>query len=123
MTEGKERRNFDRDAYSKKAPDEIVFRGFGEDAKTDPRVLYGDLLAIRSWRAVADLQQLAAIQAPTLVLYGEDESESQIAGCQKLASAMPNARAEGIANSGHMIPFEQPEALAEAVAGFLEELT
>jgi len=123
ITEGKERRNFDRGAYSPSTPDDIVFRGFGEDAKTDPRVLYADLLAMRSWSALSDLQQLAEIQAPTLVLYGEDESEGQIAGCKKLASIIPNARVEGIARAGHMIPLEQPAALADAVAGFLGELS
>ena len=100
-----------------------LFRGFGEDAKTDPRVLYGDLLAMRSWRALEDLASLAAIQAPTLVLYGEDESKSQIEGCEKLASLIPNARAQGIAKSGHMIPLEQPSALADAVTDFLGELS
>ena len=123
VTEGKQRRNFDRGAYAKDTPNEIVFRGFGEDAKTDPRVLYGDLLAMRGWRAVADLEPLAAIQAPTLVLYGADEGASQIEGCEKLASVIPNARAQGIANSGHMIPLEQPAALADAVASFLGELS
>jgi pimeloyl-ACP methyl ester carboxylesterase len=123
VTEGKQRRNFDRGAYAKETPNEIVFRGFGEDAKTDPRVLYGDLLAMRSWRAVADLEQLADIQAPTLVLYGEHEGASQIEGCEKLASVIPNARAQAIANSGHMIPLEQPAALADAVAMFLGELS
>lgn len=123
VTEGKQRRNFDRGAYSPGTANEIVFRGFGEDAKTDPRVLYGDLLAMRSWRAVSDLQQLASIQVPTLVLYGEDESEGQIAGCKKLASVIPNARAQGIADAGHMIPLEQPAALADAVTSFLGELS
>ena len=123
VTEGKARRNFDRGAYSEDTPNEIVFRGFGEDAKTDPRVLYGDLLAMRSWRAVGDLDRLAKIQAPTLVLYGEDESKDQIDGCQKLASVIPNARAQGIAKSGHMIALEQPGALAEAVSTFLGELS
>ena len=123
VTEGKQRRNFDRGAYSPNTPNEIVFRGFGEDAKTDPRVLYGDLLAMRAWRAVSDLQQLAAIQAPTLVLYGEDEDAGQIANCEKLASVIPNARAQGIASAGHMLPLEQPEALADAVASFLGELS
>jgi 3-oxoadipate enol-lactonase len=123
VTEGKARRNFARGAYSADTPNEIVFRGFGEDAKTDPRVLYGDLLAMRSWRALEDLASLAAIQAPTLVLYGEDESKSQIEGCEKLASLIPNARAQGIAKSGHMIPLEQPSALADAVTDFLGELS
>lgn len=123
VTEGKARRNFDRGAYSPGTPDEIVFRGFGEDAKTDPRVLYGDLLAMRSWRAVKDLQELAAIQAPTLVLYGEDEDASQIEGCEKLAAVIPNARAQGIAGAGHMIPLEQPAALADAIGSFLGELS
>jgi 3-oxoadipate enol-lactonase len=123
VTEGKARRNFERGAYSADTPNEVVFRGFGEEAKTDPRVLYGDLLAMRSWRAVEDLERLAAIQAPTLVLYGEDENGGQIAGCEKLASIIPNARAQGIAKSGHMIPLEQPAALADALTAFLGEVS
>ena len=57
------------------------------------------------------------------MLYGEDEDAGQIAHCEKLASVIPNARAQGIAGAGHMLPLEQPEALADAVASFLGELS
>lgn len=120
ITEGKERRQFRREAYAAGTAPEIMRRGFMEDMKTDPRATLGDLLAAREWQ-VED--QLAGIALPTLVIVGEEEAEFMRAQADLLADRIPNARKVEIAKAGHMIPLEQPDALAEAVRGFLDELT
>ena len=119
VTEGKERRIFRRDAYSPATPPEILRRGFMEDLKTDPRAGYGDLLACRDWN-VED--RLGEVQVPALVITGEDEIEPLRAQADLLAERLPQGRAVAVAKAGHMAPLEQADAVAEAVAGFLEEL-
>ena len=117
--QGKDRRPFFRDAYSPQASPEVLRRGFLEDLKTDPRALLGDLLACRAFDADADLARIAA---PTLVVVGEDEDPAMRAGSERLAAGIRGATLRRIAAAGHMLPLEQPAALAGAVREFLGTL-
>lgn len=115
VCEGRARRRFDRSAYSPATPDELVQRGWMEDAKTDPRVVHGDLLAVRAWDAEA---RLPALATPTLVVVGEDEYPPLRAAAERF----PAERTVVVPRAGHMAHFEQPDAVAEAVRAFLAEL-
>ena len=119
VTQGKARREFRREAYSSSTSGEIVRRGFMEDLKTDPRVVLGDWLALRDWDV---RERLGEIRTPTLVVVGEDEFPPLRTESERLAADIPGARQVVIAKAGHMVPLEQPEALAEAVESFLGEL-
>jgi pimeloyl-ACP methyl ester carboxylesterase len=118
VTEGKARRAFTRDAFSPKTPDEVVHRGWREDAKTDPRTNYGDLLACQGWD-VND--RLGEIGVPTLVLVGQDEHPPLLEQADVLAAGIPGARKVVVSAAGHALPLEQPRAVAEAVCEFLGE--
>lgn len=119
VVEGKDRRPFFREAYSPKASPDVLRRGFLEDLKTDPRALLGDLLACRDFDADAELGRVAA---PTLVVVGEDEDPSMRAGSERLAAGIRGATLCRVAAAGHMLPLEQPEALAGAVCELLRTL-
>jgi pimeloyl-ACP methyl ester carboxylesterase len=119
VVEGRVRRSFPRDAYSPSTPDEVVHRGWMEDAKTDPRVMLGDLLSIRGWAAD---ERLGEIAAPTLVIWGEDEFPPMKDGGLALCRGIGGARSLTVPEAGHMVHFEQPDLVAEAVRSFLEEL-
>jgi pimeloyl-ACP methyl ester carboxylesterase len=113
---GKERRQFRRDAFSPKTPDEIVHKGWMEDAKTDPRVMLGDLLSLRTWAAD---ERLGEVACPTLVLWGEDELPPMLAGSRQLAEGIPGAEQCVVPEAGHMVHFEKPDAVAAALRDFL----
>jgi pimeloyl-ACP methyl ester carboxylesterase len=117
VVEGKDRRPFFREAYSPKAPPEVLRRGFLEDLKTDPRALLGDLEACRDFDAT---EELAGVGAPTLVVVGEDDDMR--AQSDLLATRIPGAKLEVVPGAGHMLPLEQPAALAAAVRAFLRGL-
>lgn len=119
VTEGKERRRFERAVYSPSTPDAIVHRGFMEDAKTDPRVMYGDLVACRDWEGG---KHLAKLDIPTLVVHGADELAPLVTGSEALAAAIPGARLEVVDGAGHMVPIEQADVLASLITAFLAEL-
>jgi pimeloyl-ACP methyl ester carboxylesterase len=116
---GKDRRPFFRDAYAPKAPPEVLRRGFLEDLKTDPRVLLSDLEACRAFDAEADLGRIAV---PALVAVGEDEDPALRERSERLAAGLRGATFRRIRDAGHMLPLEQPEALAGVVSGFLRSL-
>lgn len=118
VTEGKARREFNRAEYSPHASPDVMRRGFMEDLKTDPRVVYGNALALRGWSREADLGR---ISCPTLVVVGEDDAEMR-AESQRLASGIPGARQGVVPKCGHGVARERPEALADAVLAFLAEL-
>ncbi len=118
VVEGKQRRAFGREAFSPKTPDEIVHRGWMEDAKTDPRVMLGDMLALRGW---AVDQRLGEIDCPTLVVWGDDEFPPMQEGGRALSEGIRGARSLTVPEAGHMVHFERPDPVAEALRGFLAE--
>ncbi len=119
VTEGKARRDFDRSGYSPSATPEVMRRGFMEELKTDPRVVYGAIQALDGWNREAELARVAC---PALVVVGEDDGEELRAQAEVLATGIPRARKVVIPKAGHRVALEQPEALANAVSAFLAEL-
>jgi len=119
VTEGKRRRDFDPTVFAKGAAPDVMRKAFMSGMKTDPRATHGDLLALAD-RHREDA--LVRIEAPTLVLHGDAEQAAVVTAADRLVELLPNARKAVVANAGQMLLFEQPEAVAREVSGFLEEL-
>lgn len=62
---------------------------------------------------------LAGIDAPTLVICGAEDTLTPPAGMADMAAATPGARLVMIPRSGHLSPLEQPDAVSDALLGFL----
>ncbi len=71
----------------------------------------------REW-SVTD--RLGEIAAPALVVRGDREVEEFAAMAEALAREMPCARLVVIPDSGHLVPLEQPAALAATLTAFLQ---
>jgi 3-oxoadipate enol-lactonase len=69
---------------------------------------------------VAD--RLGEIEAPTLVLVGEEDVPDIRTIADRLAREIPSARFETIANTAHVPSMERPEEFDRLVLGFLEEV-
>ncbi|MFI5315475.1 MAG: alpha/beta fold hydrolase [Myxococcota bacterium] len=118
VTEGKTRREFNRADYPASATPEMLRRGFMEDLKTDPRVAYQNLLAVRDFDRERDLPRVAC---PALVVVGEEDQETA-GSSELLATRIPGARKVVIPKCGHRVALVAPEALASAVVEFLAGL-
>lgn len=65
---------------------------------------------------------LATITVPTLVLVGEEDTLTPRADAEVIAKVIAGAQLKAIPRAGHFAPFEQPEATAAALLGFLDSL-
>lgn len=87
----------------------------------------GSAEAKLAWPTEAILEDISAeiskITVPTLVLAGDqDRLDSIEQHREEIVKRVPNARLEVISGSGHLIPIDQPQKLAAAIADFAEPL-
>jgi len=61
----------------------------------------------------------ASLTCPTLVIGAEQDPLRSAQETRELADAIPGARLEVIGQSGHMLPLEQPGALAASITAWL----
>lgn len=65
--------------------------------------------------------RLESIQAPTMVLVGEEDVLTPLRHARALSEAIPNAQLVTVANAGHILMIEQPEVFNILTLGFLQE--
>ena len=82
-----------------------------------PGVLHRDLAACDAYQAGAALA--SEITAPTLLVLGAEDRMTPARAGQKLAAAIPGARAEIIPGCGHMMMTEKPDVTLDALKSFL----
>ena len=90
-----------------------------EQVKTDPRVLYGDLLAAQQFDA---RPLLGAIRVPALVVHGSDDQVIAAADAQALAAGITGARFVSVDGAGHVPQLEQPARIHQLLTSFEAEL-
>ena len=61
------------------------------------------------------------ISCPTLIVAGEQDQMRSMEEFQELQHFIPQAQSIVIANSGHMIPLEQPEKLAQTIQKWVQK--
>ncbi|ATX03250.1 MULTISPECIES: alpha/beta fold hydrolase [Citrobacter] len=61
----------------------------------------------------------ATIGCPTLVIASEDDAIRSMQEAEELVDAIPGASLRTIKDCGHMIPLEQPEALARTITEWI----
>lgn len=77
------------------------------------------------WHAARELgtaditTKLPAIQAPVLVIWGEDDAIIPLRSGQQIAGMLPNAELVVIENAGHNVMYDRPEAFNRVVMDFL----
>jgi pimeloyl-ACP methyl ester carboxylesterase/mannose-6-phosphate isomerase-like protein (cupin superfamily) len=81
---------------------------------------------VRQCRAIAAAEPLSGrlgeVAAPVLVVVGGADDRTLPEHGRALAAALPDGRLVELPNVGHTIPLEAPEATAQAIIAFLDEL-
>jgi pimeloyl-ACP methyl ester carboxylesterase len=89
-------------------------------AANEPATYRRLLLAIRAFD-VRD--RLREIKCPTLVIAGDRDTTVPMKAKQLVASLIPGARLEIVADSGHATPIDQPEVFNRLVLNFVESVS
>jgi pimeloyl-ACP methyl ester carboxylesterase len=108
-----------RFAWADGVPAELTRLGRDTLAETPPQILHGDFVACDTFDVML---RLGEISAPTLVIAGTADHLTPHKYGAYLAGHIPNARLVTIEGGGHMMALEQPDAVADAVAGFIQVL-
>jgi abhydrolase domain-containing protein 6 len=67
-------------------------------------------------------ERLQWVQAPTLILWGENDRILHVSGSEKFQKGLPNGRTILLEECGHVVFFDQPEATKEAYNRFMRTL-
>ncbi len=85
--------------------------------------LPGVVGALRAMRDRPDSTALLpTIRVPTLVIVGEEDQVTPVAGVERMAAAIPGAGVVRIPAAGHLAPLEQPGPTTSAIGDFLTRL-
>jgi pimeloyl-ACP methyl ester carboxylesterase len=82
-----------------------------------PGVLYKGLAACNAYENAP--ARAAAVTCPTLLVLGADDRMTPARAGRKLAEAIPGAHVELVADSGHMMMTEKPDATLDALKTIL----
>lgn len=66
-------------------------------------------------------KHFAELRMPVLLAWAPDDRFFKLSDAERLAAAIPNARLETIADAKTFVPLDQPERVAELIAGFVRE--
>jgi len=122
ITMGRKPPQYTTDGYSPRTIKEnfdIIREGWMEQAKTDPRVRYTDIVACTQVNLTEAIQK---IDKPTLVVAGADDQGTTVKDAELIKNRIRGAQLQVISDAGHIIPCEKPAALTGAVESFLAGL-
>jgi pimeloyl-ACP methyl ester carboxylesterase len=114
VSQGKAPRPFDPARVAKGASPDLLRRAYMEGIQTDPRATLVDLEASSRWSETFAAEE-PEIACPVRVVVGEDEPAECRARAESLAQRLAAAETSAIADAAHLLPLEQPGALAATV--------
>lgn len=105
-------------------PDRQTMESYLKPGRENPgirRDLRKFLRAVDPQYTLNAAEQLKRFDKPVLLVWGADDKLFPLDYPRRFAAALPNARLEVIPDARTFAPEDQPQALAEAIAGFVRE--
>jgi len=112
-------RNFTIGLGSQQVPQEFVEESIKDSLKVPAHVWRETFAGIMREQFPDDL---ARIDVPTLVVWGEQDSILTRSEQEAITETIPGSNLVGVAESGHMLYWEQPQSVALHVVKFIEEI-
>lgn len=101
-------------------PQELRDRWVEWMAETEPAAVAAALEAMAE--RPDSFATLASTKLPTLIIAGEDDTLTPLAGARRMQEAAPHVRLEIIPGAGHMSPVEQPDRFLAVLRAFVKGL-
>lgn len=108
-----------KNCFSANAPQSLVQLSKQNIMKARPPVLLGDFLACNEFDVT---DQLEKINIPTLILCGAEDKMMPLKYSKSLHEGIANSRFHALENAGHLLTLEQPDAVADLLKQFMDEL-
>lgn len=106
-------------SFSSQAPERVVELALTRMQEIRPSVLHADLRACDGFDVSS---RVGKIQAPTLVICGEEDRMAPLRYSQYLADQIEGATLTVIPNAGHMVMLEKPFEVEAALVDFFSHL-
>jgi pimeloyl-ACP methyl ester carboxylesterase len=101
--------------FSPSTPRDLALRLARAGVQAPQDVVRADFVACNAWDA---RERIPAIQAPTLVMIGEDDLLAPAKYGRYLADRIPGARLAAFPQTGHMVHLERATLVVESIASF-----
>jgi pimeloyl-ACP methyl ester carboxylesterase len=103
-------------AYAPSTDRRLVKEAEKEYLLTEPEVRSRDFLACDGFDI---MERVAAIEVPALIVCGEEDRLTPVKYSRYLEERLPDAELRLIPEAGHMVMWEQSQAVNEAIASYL----
>ncbi len=115
---GEFRPQWNREAFSSSASEELIAWFTQEREKDSPKARYADFLACSRFLAAG----LKDVKVPTAIICGKEDVNTPYRYSEKLKEEIPKARLRLVEKAAHQILFEQPEIVNAEIEKFIDEL-
>lgn len=106
--------------------DEAYHHVFGEQASDELKQLWDfsrEMTARLAWKPYMFNrrlhQTLREVHTPALLVWGDNDVIVPVGAARVFADTLPNARLELVEGAGHLVEMEQPERVADLIAGHI----
>ena len=82
-----------------------------------PGVLFNDLNACNEYQTGLDCA--AAVACPALMISGQHDMMTPVRAARPLLAALPNVQSVNLTGCGHMMSYERPDEVLDALIGFV----
>lgn len=112
--------SYANNAYSNKTDCELVIKAERDFHKTFPQTRHDDFYACDNFDV---MDKISRINIPTLIICGEDDELTPVKYSEYLHSKIKNSELKIIPEAGHMVMWEKPKEINEAIANFVTNLS
>ncbi len=103
-------------SFGPEAPEDLIAQVRRQLMGNDPRVIQGDYQACDHFDVMG---RVGGITCPALVISATDDRMTPVKYGEYLCRQIPGAAFARIEGAGHMMALEKPDAVIDAVAGFM----
>jgi pimeloyl-ACP methyl ester carboxylesterase len=105
--------------FSVETPQNLIVLSKRTMLEIRPPVLLGDLLACNEFDVTS---QLDKINVPTLIICGAEDRMTPLKFSELLQNGIANSQLHVLDNAGHMVMLEQPDAVANLLKQFIDNI-